>query len=415
MPTEVIPKSKLLVLCQLFYPEMVSTGQTLTELCCELSDRAWDIEVVCASPTVQKAKEPVPSLLRHHDITIRRVWATRFPKLNILGRIINQATFTLSTLLYLLFRSGNRKILVLTNPPFLPFACVVAKCFRPKLKFALLVFDVYPDTAIHLQLFSKTSLPARLWDWLNERSFSLASKIIVIGRCMKEVILGKGQRGGLDLRPKMEMVHIWSDDQAIANTELVYPDVFAKHGLQGKFIILYSGNMGRFHDVDTILEAALALRSHPRIRFAFVGEGAKKQDVIAYIDRHALPNCIVDTYVPKEELGSLLRCANAGLATLLPGQEGLSVPSKTLGLMAAGLPVLAIMDPKAEIALLVKEAQFGRVIASGDVKALVQTLLEFEASPNLCKELGERGLELVRQTLSLTKAADRYSEILKAM
>jgi len=409
MPTE---DRKLLVLCQLFYPELVSTGQTLTELCCELADRDWDIEVLCAPPSVQKSTTPVPALMEHHGIQVRRVWATRFPKLNILGRVVNQLTYFISALLYLVFKSGNRKILVLTNPPFLPFACLIAKVFRPRIKFALLVFDVYPDTAIQLQLLKKDSILAALWEWLNVRSFAAAEKIIVIGRCMKQVILGKGSVAGLELETKVETIHIWSDDRVISTGPSSMPGIFEQHQLNGKFIVLYSGNMGRFHDLETILEAALALQEHPRIRFAFIGEGAKKAKVIDFIAAHSLANCVVGTYVPKEELGNLLRSASVGLASLMPGQEGLSVPSKTLGLMAAGIPVLAIMNPAAEIALLVAEQHFGRVIQPGDSRSLVGALVELEASPALCQELGANGLALVQASLSLAKAAERYSSVL---
>lgn len=406
------PRSSLLVLCQLFYPELVSTGQTLTELCTQLSQSGWDIEVVCAPPTIVKATTPVPPDLVYEGVKIHRVWATHFPKLSLFGRIINQLTYSISTILFLITRSHNRPILVLTNPPFLSFACLVARLFRPKLRFALLVFDVYPDTAIHLGLLAKDGWPAKLWEKLNILSFRAAKKVIVIGRCMKDVILAKGQRVGLDLTSKIELIHIWADDQMIRNAAPNLPSVFRGRNLEDKFIVLYSGNMGRFHDLETILGAAEKLKDHPSIRFAFIGEGAKKEKVIEAIDRNNLKNCIVDTYVPKEELGGLLRSAHVGLATLMPGQEGLSVPSKTLGLMAAGLPVIAVMSPSSEIALLAEEAGFGVVVAPGDVDKMVQTLEGLVAKPERCEAMGKAGMAIVQERLSLKKAAEEYSRVL---
>jgi glycosyltransferase involved in cell wall biosynthesis len=402
----------LLVLCQLFYPELVSTGQTLTELCTELARLGWNIEVVCAAPTIVKSAAPVPSDMVYENVKIHRVWATRFPKLSLAGRVINQLTYSISTILFLIFRSNDRPILVLTNPPFLPFACLVARVFRPKLRFTLLVFDVYPDTAIHLGMLAKHGWTAKIWEKLNILSFRAAKKVIVIGRCMRDVILAKGQRAGLDLTSKLEFIHIWADDQMIQDSEPQLPTVFRGRDLEDKFIVLYSGNMGRFHDVETILEAAVRLKDHPQIRFAFIGEGAKKKSVLDAIERHSLTNCIVDTYVPKEELGCLLRSAHVGMATLMLGQEGLSVPSKTLGLMAAGVPVTAIMSANSEIALLAEEAGFGVVIPPGDVEKLVQTLEGLFAKPELCHAMGKAGAAIVKERLSLRKAAEAYSRVL---
>jgi glycosyltransferase involved in cell wall biosynthesis len=321
-------------------------------------------------------------------------------------------SYSLSTILFLIFESQDRPILVLTNPPFLPFACLVARLFRPKLRFALLVFDVYPDTAIQQGLLSQDGWMARMWEWLNTWSFRSAKKVIVIGRCMKDVLMAKGNRSGLDLAPKLEMIHIWADDQMIKGAEVRFPAVFQNRDLEGKFIVLYSGNMGRFHDMETLLKAAIILKGHPCIRFAFIGEGAKKEEVLDTIRQHQLENCIIDTYVPKEELGHLLRSAHVGVATLMPGQEGLSVPSKTLGLMAAGIPIIAVMSPASEIAMLVKENGLGVVLAPGEVERLVETLEHLFAHSELCQSMGAAGAAIVQERLSLEQAAQAYSHLL---
>jgi glycosyltransferase involved in cell wall biosynthesis len=408
-------EKSLLVLCQLFYPELVSTGQTLTELCEELSGLGWRIEVVCAPPTILHGGQACPRLLHHEGIKVRRVWSTRFPKLSLLGRVVNQITYTLSIILFLLFRSRQRPILVLTNPPFLPFACLFAKLFRPSLRYVLLVFDVYPDTAIHLGLISRKGLLARVWEWFNLQSYKRAAKVIVIGRCMRDIITAKGRAVGLDLAGKLHMIHIWSDNRMIGRASAELPEVFQDKGLEDKFIVLYSGNMGRFHDLETLLEAALSLKDHPEIRFAFIGEGAKKQKVVDFISSHDLKNCLVDTYVPKEQLGALLHSVNVGIASLLEGQEGLSVPSKTIGLLAAALPVICIMSPASEIALLAKESGFGFVLTPGDVDNLVAAILKLHAAPDLCRTMGLAGNRLIEGQLSLENAAEAYSELFNSL
>ncbi len=181
-------KNRLLVLCQIFYPELISTGQTLTELCEQLSANGVEIEVLCAQPTIVKMSEKVPRIIDYKGITIKRVMATTFPKLQTLGRIINQITYALSTFIFLLFDRSKRPILVLTNPPFLAFFCAFLRSIGLGQAYIYLVFDVYPETAINLGMLKKNSLIAKIWQWFNTFSFAQASKIIVIGRCMEEII-----------------------------------------------------------------------------------------------------------------------------------------------------------------------------------------------------------------------------------
>ena len=110
---------ELLILCQLFYPELVSTGQTLTELAEQLVADGVDVEVLCGPPTVMATNGRMPKRMIHRGIRIRRVWGTRFPKLSLVGRVLNQMTFTCSIFFHLLLHRPRRLILVLTNPPFL--------------------------------------------------------------------------------------------------------------------------------------------------------------------------------------------------------------------------------------------------------------------------------------------------------
>mgnify|MGYP002333275052 CR=1 FL=1 len=123
---------KLLVLCQLFYPELISTGQTLTELCEELADMGVDIKVVCGPPTIVDRKTQIPNYIEYRGIRIKRVWGTRFPKFNILGNLINQVTFAFSSFIHLLRDASKAPVLVLTNPPFLGIVCALLQMVRKK-------------------------------------------------------------------------------------------------------------------------------------------------------------------------------------------------------------------------------------------------------------------------------------------
>jgi glycosyltransferase involved in cell wall biosynthesis len=403
---------KLLVLCQLFYPELVSTGQTLTELCEELVSMGVDVEVICGPPTVLHRKERIPKYIEYKGIRIRRVWGTRFPKLNLLGRVTNQITFAFSVLFHFLFHHPNRPILVLTNPPFLAVVCAYLRIMKIGTPYIYLIFDIYPDTAVHLGLLKEKGLLSKLWNKLNMFVFKNSSAIIVIGRCMKEVITGKMETLGFSVDGRLYNIHVWCDDELIRSVLGKENPLRRKFNIQDKFVVGYFGNMGRFHDMETIMQASEILKENSDIVFLFVGEGHKKQWMINYARKKGLQNCRFHTYVERKDLGFLMSLADVGLVSLSEGQEGLSVPSKTFGLMAAGVPVIAVMSAISEIARVVQEENCGILVKPGRKKDLANAILRLYNNRNKLKTMGQKGLEAIEKKYNLRMASKQYRDVI---
>lgn len=407
-------RPKLLVLCQLFYPELVSTGQTLTELCEALVDLGVDIEVVCGPGTLVDRKKHIPRYLEYRGIRIKRVWGTRFPKLNLFGRIINQVTFVFSAFLHLLFTTSKRPILVLTNPPFLAVTCAILKSIGIGNPYLYLIFDVYPDTVINLGILKEKSLVARMWDWLNIFTFQHAAEIIVIGRCMRDVISQKMKKYRVDDGiAKIHFIHIWSDNKLIQSALGKKNPFRESWGLENKFVISYSGNMARFNDMETIMEAVNDLHGYQDIVFLFIGEGYKKSWMIAFAKQRQLTNCQFHSYVEREQLGFSLSCAQVGLVSLAKGQEGLSVPSKTFGLMAVGIPIIAIMDKKSEIARIILEEECGIVVEPGEKTDLLNAILALYNSRQKLESMGKNALRAIETKYNLRSAAESYYNLIR--
>ncbi len=406
-----VKNPKLLVLCQLFYPELVSTGQTLTELCEELVLLGVDVEVICAMPSILDTKSRIPKYIDYEGIRIRRVWGTRFPKLNLFGRVINQVTFVGSAFFYLLFASSKRPVLVLTNPPFLAITCALLRILRIGGPYIYLIFDIYPDTAVRLGILKEKGLLSRIWERLNIFVFKYSSAIIVIGRCMKEVVTRKMDEAGLRMNGKLHKIHVWSDDNLIRSALGKDNPLVAKWNLDGKFVVGYFGNMARFHDMETIIGAAKVLKDHPDICFLFIGEGHKKQLIKGYANKYKLQNCQFHSYVNRGELGHLMSSANIGIVSLLEGQEGLSVPSKAFGLMAAGVPIIAIMPTSSEIARIVQEEQCGVVVKPGQEKHLAECILELYNEPERLRIMGNNASKAIEAKYNLSAAAKQYYDL----
>jgi glycosyltransferase involved in cell wall biosynthesis len=406
-------KNKVLILCQLFYPELVSTGQTLTELGEALTELGVNVEVCCGPPTIIREAKKTPKDSIYQGIRIHRVWGTRFPKLSTAGKIINQITYAAATFFYLLFRQIDRPILVVTNPPFLGVVCAVLKKVK-KLRFIYLVFDVYPDTAVNLKMIKKNGIMAKIWESCNKLVFASCDAYIVIGRCMAEVIRKKMDgKHASKIKGKERIIHVWGDDRNIQPLSKEKPVKYRKRWcLDGKFVLGYSGNMGRFHEMETIAKAAKAIRGNDDIRFLFIGEGYKKKWLQEFVEKNQLDNCILDTYVPREDLPEVLNLFDLGLVSLSPGQEGLSVPSKTFGLLAAGVPVIAVMSSVSEIAKIIEEESCGRVISPGDEDALVETIQLLYKNREVLDRMKKNARKAIDRKYSLEKAANAYAKLI---
>jgi len=404
------PRQRVLILCQLFYPELVSTGQTMTELGEALSERGVDVEVWCGHPTVAHELGRVARRMEHAGIRIRRLAGTRFPKLNTAGRVVNGVTFAGSAMANLLLRRPRHPILVLTNPPFLGPICALNRMLGGA-PYIYLIFDVYPDTAVNLDVLSEGHPIARLWELSNRVSYKLASRTLFIGRCMEEIVRPKLPRR---MRGSSVVIPVWADDPMISATTGTSPFI-DRWDLHDKFVVGYSGNIGRFHDLETPMEAARRLQDEEDLLFLFVGEGYNKRYCQQYVEEHGLQNVRFETYVPREELGHLLGTFDLGLVTLLEGQEGLSVPSKTFGLLAAGTPVLSVMSPRSEIARILDEEQCGVCVRPGDVDGLVAAIRRLKDDDERRKTLSANAKGAIARKYGLHAVADRYVELIRSL
>ena len=254
---------------------------------------------------------------------------------------------------------------------------------------------------------------ARVWDWWNEKILRRASSVVVLGREMENLILKKG-RGRSSLAAKIRVIHVWSDDRRIAPVEKKENPLRQRWNLEGKFVISYSGNMGRFHDMETIMETARELADIDDMCFLFIGEGQKKKWMEGYSERWNLTNCRFRTYVPRRELGISLACADVGLVSLMPGQAGLSEPSKTFGILAAGVPVIAVVPPQSEIVRIIREYDCGIIVEPNDVKGLTKAVKRLYFDSDATARLAKNAVRAVREKYSLKNAAAEYFDLIRS-
>lgn len=376
---------RLWVVSELYYPEQTSTGYFLTRIAEGLAS-SMQVEVVCGQPTYSEHGVRAPAQEDRNGVRIHRVRATHFGKDRLLLRALNVATLTLSVAWFALrhFR-GSDRLLIVTNPPTLPPLIGLIARWK-KMDAHLLVHDVYPEVLAATGLLRTESLAFRGLARLFSATFALYASIVVLGRDMAELVHTKLR--GAD--SKITIIPNWGDiDEVTPLTREANP-FFALNQIQAPCVIQFSGNIGRTHDVETIIATAQRLRARSDILFVFAGYGGKTDIIAQAIASGELPNIRLLPRQPRELLGPMLSSASATIISFVGEMKGLSVPSRMYNVLAAGTPIIAIADAGSELALVVEEEEAGWILPPGDVDALLP-LVEHLASPAGAEEAARRG------------------------
>jgi glycosyltransferase involved in cell wall biosynthesis len=206
------------------------------------------------------------------------------------------------------------------------------------------------------------------------------------------VVLGERMRATVArLEPRcaqrIEVIHNWADGDALRPLAGTSP-LRAPWGLEGKFVVAYSGNMGRVHDLDTVLEAGERLRGEAGVVFLFIGDGHQRLRLESEARRRGLANVVFQPYQAREQLAASLGAADVHLVSLLPALEGLVVPSKFYGVLAAGRAAIVIGDPEGEVARIARDGDCGLSVAAGDAAGLARAILSLRDDPARCASMG---------------------------
>jgi colanic acid biosynthesis glycosyl transferase WcaI len=360
-------KNKVFVISELYYPEDTSTGYFITKIAEGLAERC-PVEAICSKPTYSERHLDVPFLESHRGVEIRRVRSTRMNKDRIIGRFVNLVTFTLGAAWSFArsVRSGDI-VICLTNPPPLPLLIgVIAKL--KKAHSVILVHDLYPEVLVATGHLSSQSMAYRVLYKIFAVTYRLFDRIIVLGRDMQELVARKiGGQGQAPL-----IIPNWGDVDDVYPIERSANHFAQEHGLVQKTVIQFSGNLGRTHDLETVMRAAKLLQDEPDIVFLFVGYGGKAHLIDQLSGGGNLPNVRFLPRQPREALGAMLACSDATVIAFVDEMLGVSVPSRMYNIMAAGVPIIAMCDRRSELAQTVDELDCGWVLGTGDEAGLAR-------------------------------------------
>ncbi|MBU1563999.1 MAG: glycosyltransferase family 4 protein [Proteobacteria bacterium] len=278
------------------------------------------------------------------------------------------------------FRYRLTRLLIVSNPPFAPLLPLF--CSN---RFSLLIFDVYPDALVEFGLFSNRSWLVRLWESANRRVFGKADRIFTITEGMKQVLQQYAGKKNIDVVP------VWTDNTFLKPVPKDSNPFVKKHGLQNKFVVLYSGNLGYSHNVETIIELAACV-DDPEILFLLIGDGDKKQIIENTIRSKGLTNCRLLPFQPAADLPFSLSSADVAVVTLGREASRLSVPSKTYNLMSVGVPLLCIAEQDSDLSKLVAKLNIGESFSADRLTEMKAFIIGLAADPQKRQQFRENAL-----------------------
>lgn len=394
------------ILTQFFPPDYAATGQLVEELAQRFSRQGVGIQVFTGQPGYAFDQPMAPKQEVRQGVMVRRTRTSRLWPQRIRGRAVGGVLYCLRSLVKLLNPARRGQLLlVTTEPPYLPVLAYLLHqlCRQPYL---CVVYDLYPEVAVALGVVPDHHWLVRLWRWLNCQTWQQAKGIVVLSHTMKQRIVAHCPEAA----NKISVIHNWADPQMIVPRPKAENWFAQHHGLDRVFTVLYSGNMGRCHDMDTIMAAAEALRHEP-VRFVFIGAGAKRQVCMDLAVALGLSNCLFLPYQAKETLPYSLTACDLGLVSLVPGVEGLVAPSKLYGSLAAGRPVAAICEPHSYLRSLLQDGGCGRAFNNGDGLGLAAFIRQLAADATLVDRLGRQGRRYMEEKFTPEQCARRYFEV----
>ncbi|MSP25172.1 MAG: glycosyltransferase WbuB [Myxococcales bacterium] len=396
---------RLLAINQFYAPDHSATSQLLTELCEDLVAAGDRVTVIASRGTyLGGTKLPARETIRGVDVV--RAAATSLGKASVAHRLADYGTFGTSAMLELARAARPDLILALTTPPMIASAAAIVARARG-VPLVTWVQDLYPEVAVAfgvLRAGSIVSLALARIARLTQRAACLS---VALSDGMAARLAAQGQAPA-----RVRVVSNWSDGQRIYPVPQEANAFRRAHGLEGRFVVGYSGNFGLGHDLASLIDAARRLeKSLPELLVLLVGDGARRGE----IERLArgLDNVRVLPYQPRESLHESLSAADIHVATLAADLEGLLVPSKLYGILAAGRPLIYAGPEACEVARVVREHDLGFVVPPGDAEALAHAICRAARAVETTREMGARSRRVFDRHFDRPHAVARFRSVLR--
>ncbi len=397
-------RNQIILINRFYWPDFSATSQMLTDLATSLAAE-YSVRVVTSRALYN---DPVAKLERREEqkgVEILRLNTTRRGRANLSGRALDYVSFYIRVFVYLLRYTRKGDLVVLkTDPPLLSLMNTFAVRIRGG-RVVNWLQDIFPEIAIELGAFPRSRLVTGPLKWWRNRTLRAAEVNIVISHSMRALLAGQGVANS-------HVIPNWADGELIGPLADADSPLRAEWDPGSKFLVGYSGNFGRAHSFDELLEAITLLKECPEFHFVLIGEGAALDKLLEAVERRGLDNVSFEPYQPHDMLRQSLGAIDLHLVTLKEHMEGLVLPSKIYGVLAAGRPIAFIGDEDGEIAGLVRDNDVGFVVGQGDGAELAEGIQELAGQPERLRRMGENARALFDAEFAKPIAMERWRGVL---
>ena len=354
---------KILILNQTFHPDVAATAQYVSDLALALVERGHKVTAVSGRRAYDDGPgEQYAARETWRGIEIRRISGTRLGKTARWRRAVDFGTYLLNCSLHLLALPRYDLVIALTSPPLISWIGAVFTRVKGG-RFAFWVMDLNPDEAVAAGWLREGALITRALQWLLRDSLHHSALVVALDDFMATRIAAKGVDAA-----RIQVLPPWSLDESLRYDELGRNAFRTKHGFEGKFVVMYSGNHSPCHPLTTLLDAAIALRDRSDIAFAFIGGGSEQATVKRVAAEQQLSNVLVLPYQPLAGLAGSLSSADLHVVVMGDPFVGIVHPSKVYNIRALGIPYLYIGPAESHVTAL--DPPY--VAAHGDVAGVVR-------------------------------------------
>ncbi|WP_375467426.1 glycosyltransferase family 4 protein [uncultured Nostoc sp.] len=391
---------QITIITQYFYPSHAATAQLMTDLAKGLSQKGYQINIF----TGTQAKDTTSEL--SNQAIINRAFSPIAASSSILSKIISSIFFLLGAFKYVIFLlPRTTPLLIASNPPYAGILGTIFQIVRGG-KYHFLLQDIFPESAVMSGVIQQNSFSVIFFKKLIYLTYKYADNIIVLSTSMQYFLENKYP----ELKEKIKVIENWAVEDIISCDKQAN-DFAQQYNLDKVFTVLYSGNLGRLHDIETIAEAANILKNAP-IQFVFIGDGAKTKVLKQAIQSNKLKNILLLPYQSREILHLSLTACDLSLVSLIPGAESIVAPSKLYGMLAAARGIIAISSANSYIDQLLTNSGCGINTPPNNPQHLANLINELASDSIKVKLMGEKARQVYESKYTFKRALAEYEKLL---
>ncbi len=400
---------KILIINQFYKPDVAATGQLLADLAESLAKQGHEVHVICSRCAYGGGKTRFPSSQSLNGVHIHRVSATGFGRKNIIGRLVDYLCFYILAMFKAVIMPRMDMCIVLTTPPFIALCGLILRLLK-RTQVILWSMDIYPEIAVAYGAIKNKSILHKFLSGISKCIYRRAVRIISLGEVMTEKLVEAGAS-----QEKIITVHNWVPGEIVDSNPSGNSVLYEKWQVRDRVKLMYLGNLGIGHELESAVRAMKELGQNVKVDLLFVGNGKMRERLIDLASELDLDTVSFHRPVPLADLPNALAIADIHLVSQKPGTQGLIVPSKLYGVLAAGRPTIFVGPDDCETAMILRKSNAGIIVCPGDIHGVAEAIKKLAYEQGVREIMGENAKQYYMNHFGRDRSVSQIQELIEAI